>query len=233
VNEPTIAPVRALDLVVEPWTWTFAQERRADIDANFAMRKAKAGNGLWNGRILLMNRHRFDGDVLRGAYFETDFAGFLAWRDWGFPQVGVANCFAMGALRGSDGGFLLGVMGAHTANAGRAYFPAGTPDRDDIVAGRVDLAGSVVREVGEETGLTPADYVPAPEWQAVVDGPRIAMMRLLQAPQPAEVMADRIRAHLARETQPELAGVRIVRGLADLDDTMPRFVTAFLRRMWH
>ena len=35
-------------------------------------------------------------------------------------------------------------------------------------------------------------------------------------------------AHLERERQPELSDIRIVRGPADFDAAMPRFVTAFL-----
>lgn len=34
--------------------------------------------------------------------------------------------------------------------------------------------------------------------------------------------------HLAREEQPELADIRIVRGTADFDPMMRRFVRAFL-----
>ena len=96
--------------------------------------------------------------MLEGAFLQTDFASFLAWRDWGFPEAGVTNCFSMGALRTSDGAWLMGVMAPHTAGAGKIYFPAGTPDPGDIVDGRVDLAGSVIREVAEETGLGADDF---------------------------------------------------------------------------
>ena len=85
--------------------------------------------------------------MLRGSVLETDFASFVAWRDWGFPEAGVLNCFAMGALQASDGAFLLGVMGPHTVNAGRIYFPAGMPDLDDIVGGRLDLVAQPAREI--------------------------------------------------------------------------------------
>ena len=95
------------------------------------------------------------------AYLETDYASMLAWREWE-SDSGINNCFGMGALRGSDGGFVLGVMGAHTANAGRIYFPAGLPDPSDLDGTRVDLARNVMREVAEETGLAPEDFEAAP-----------------------------------------------------------------------
>ena len=116
------------------------------------------GRELWNGRVLLGRNPVFAGERFSADYFETDFASFLAWRDWGFPDSDVFNGFGMGALRGSDGAFVLGEMGEHTANAGRIYFPSGTPDLDDVSGDVLDIAGSVAREVEEETGLTPADY---------------------------------------------------------------------------
>ena len=43
-------------------------------------------------------------------------------------------------------------------------------------------------------------------------------------------MRARIRAFLARQREPELADVRIVRSLADLDEAaMPAYLKAFLR----
>jgi 8-oxo-dGTP pyrophosphatase MutT (NUDIX family) len=170
--------------------------------------------------------------TLRGMYFEVGFAEFLAWRDWDFPDPAVVNCFAMGAVRASDGAYLLGVMSDHTANPGRIYFPAGTPDPDDVRGETVDLLGNVMRELAEETGLTAADVSAAPGWHAVVDAPRVALMKRIDVPHPASEVRTMMLRHLASETQPELRDVRIVRSAADLDSGMPRFVTAYLVHMW-
>lgn len=222
-----VTPIDRLSLRFLPRPWPFAAERRAEIDAHFARAQA-VRPALWNGQILMMHRHNLEQAALEGAFLQTDFASFLTWRDWGFPDAGVVNCFAMGALRGSDGGWIMGVMGPHTSAAGKIYFPAGTPDPNDIVDGMVDLAGSVVREIAEETGLNPGDFTPASGWHCVIDGARIALMRTLQAYEPAEALCQRIRGHIACEQQPELADVRIVRSRRDFDTMMPRFVTAFL-----
>ena len=137
---PVIDRVTALDLAVQPWSWPFAAERRADIDAHFALKQSEKPQ-LWNGRVLLARHPVLADGRLSARYFETDFASFLAWRDWGFPDADVFNGFGMGALRSADGAFVLGEMGQHTANAGRIYFPAGTPDLDDIREGTVDIPG--------------------------------------------------------------------------------------------
>ena len=53
-----------------------------------------------------------------------------------------------------------------------------------------------------------------------------------RTPEPAEPLRARILAYLANDPNPELAGIRIVRGPADLDAMMPPFVIAFLNEMW-
>src|SRR4029078_12197066 len=87
--------VSALDLAVEAWAWPFAQARRAGIDAPFEhQRREKLA--MWNGRVLLGRNPAFTGDRFSSSYFETDFASFLAWRDWGFPDPSVFNGLGMG-----------------------------------------------------------------------------------------------------------------------------------------
>ena len=222
-----IIPLSRLDLHFEPASWPFAEARRAEIDAHFEkLRVAKPD--MWNGRVLLMRRGEISDGVLSGAYSEIDFASFIAWRDWGFPDRSVRNCFAMAALRSADGAFLLGVMGAHTATAGHIYFPAGTPDPGDIAGDRVDLERGVIRELTEETGLGLADVVPEAGWSATPFGQRLALMKIVQTRDSAADLRERIRGFLASEQQPELADVHIVRGAGDLRPSMPPYVVAFL-----
>jgi len=227
VTEQSIIPLTRLDLRFEPAPWPFAEKRRAEIAAHFAKLRA-AKPAMWNGRVLLLRRGEIAGDVLSGAYSEVDFASFVAWRDWDFPDKSVRNCFAMAALRSADGAFLLGEMGGHTATAGQIYFPAGTPDRHDLVGDTVDLERGVMRELAEETGLTLAEVVPETGWTAMLHGQRTALMKIVEARVSADALTERIRAFLSGQKQPELADMHIVRTLDDLRPSMPAFVTAFL-----
>jgi 8-oxo-dGTP pyrophosphatase MutT (NUDIX family) len=227
MKPPVIHRVSALDLVVEPWTWPFAEARRGEISAHFAD-KQRERPAIWNGRVLFGRNPVFSGDRFSASYFETDFASFLAWRDWGFPDSSVFNGFGMGALRCADGAFVLGEMGPHTANAGRIYFPSGTPDLDDIRDGAVDIPGSVARELEEETGLGPGDYDSDPHWHCVCSGHSVAMIRVLSIAMPSDVVRERIERNLAAQHQPELSAIHLVRGTRDLTSAMPRFVTVFL-----
>jgi hypothetical protein len=183
---------------------------------------------LWNGRVLLMHHQVIEHGVLRGEFLETDYASFICWKHRGRPHAQVRDCFSAAAIQSSDGAFLLGVMGAHTFNAGKIYFPCGTPDGNDVIDGIVDFEHSVRRELHEETGLLMDDFTPEPGWTMVVDGALIAQIRVLRARESAKALHDRIIAFLAREKKPELADIRVVYGPGDFDRAMPRFVTAFL-----
>jgi 8-oxo-dGTP pyrophosphatase MutT (NUDIX family) len=229
--ETIVVPVERLELAFAPRPWPFARERRDEIDAYFAD-ACRRNPALWNGRVLMLHEHAIRGGVFYGACLETDFASMLAWRHWGFPDAGVKNCFAMAALRGNDGAFVLGVMAAHTANAGWTYFPAGIPDLSDVDGSRVDLARSLMREMREETGLAGAEVEAENGWTTVLAGARVAQIKILRVQETAGSLRARILAHIAREPQSELADVRVVGGPGDFDRMMPPYVTAFLTHVW-
>jgi 8-oxo-dGTP pyrophosphatase MutT (NUDIX family) len=224
MSKLVIHRVTTLDLAVEAWPWPFALERRAEIDAHFAL-QLREKPAMWNGRVLLGRNPVFSGERLSASYFETDFASFL---DWDFPDKSVFNGFGMGALLSSDGAFVLGEMGRHTANAGRVYFASGTPDLDDVRDGTLDISGSVARELEEETGLAPADYQGEAHWHCVFTGPAAAMIKVLRVDMPGEALRARIVGNLALQQSPELSDIHLVRGTADLTSAMPDFVAAFI-----
>jgi 8-oxo-dGTP pyrophosphatase MutT (NUDIX family) len=235
MSEPDarIFKLAELDLRYEPAPWAFAQSRAEEIAAHWASRKAALPR-LFDGRVLLLGRHRFaqrdDGaTILRGAYFATDYKAFLAWRDFGFPDRSVCNCFSMAALQSSDGAFLLGEMAAHTANAGSVYFAAGTPDPSDIVGACVDLAASARRELREETGISADEVATATGWTIVHAPPRIACMKIMRMAETAHGIKARVDAFLAEDPGAELRRLHIVRRKQDLDTiSSPRFVADFI-----
>jgi 8-oxo-dGTP pyrophosphatase MutT (NUDIX family) len=227
-RDVTITRVAEVKARFEPLDWIWATQSRDEIAANWQRRLQKTPK-MFNGRVLLLRDLQMTPDLCRNTYFEVDYADMLGWMDLGHPDPTIANGFAMGALRGSDGAFICGVMSGDTANGGRVYFPAGTPDRADMQAdGTVDLATSLTRELDEETGLTEADYHVEDGWIIVQRWPAIALMRMVTLPVPAEEGAERIRATIAAQDEPELSDVRIIRGPEDIDpQRMPRFLQSF------
>ncbi len=227
-----IVPVRSLDFVLEPGGWPELEPHRAEIDSYFAARVA-ANPHLWNGAVLLLRHSHLDDGVLKGTFRRTDFASFLWWRAQGWMNMGLRNAFALAALEGSDGGFVLGVMGAHTSAAGQVYFPGGTPDLSDITAeGRVDLSASSLRELTEETGLLPGDIAQDHGFMAVYDGPRLALLRRLVFAEPAEKLAARIRDFIGREALPEFSDVVVVHGEQDMLASIAPFAADYIRARW-
>jgi hypothetical protein len=226
-----IVPVERVEITVAPWQWEFALKRRAEIDAHFAARKERQP-ALWNGRVLLLRDYRIENGSLSGSSFETDFASFVAWRDWNFPDPDVFNVFAMAAVCSADGGYLLGEMGDHTASAGFLYFPCGTPDPKDVAGGMLDLAGSAARELFEETGINIATLSARPGWSLVREGNFIALIKSFASAENAQDLRARVMRYLASGAHAELSDIRVVRDRGDLSAQIPRFVITFLEGVW-
>jgi 8-oxo-dGTP pyrophosphatase MutT (NUDIX family) len=226
----------ALDRVearVEGFDWGFARDRADEIAAHWE--KISAGKpAMFNGRVMLQHRAAIEGGVFHAGYFEADYAAFLSWRDFGLPPPAIRNGFAMAALRAADGAFLLGRMGDHTANPGKVYFAAGTPDREDARPdGTLDLAGSVTRELCEETGLTLDEIAVDERWTAVIVPGRVAFMRPVGIDLPAGEARELMLARIAQQDEPELSDIVIVRNLADCAAyDMPPFMTSYLAHIY-
>lgn len=228
-----IFEVAELDFWLEPRPWSFAQSHAAEIAAHWAA-AVRDKPALYNGRVLMLARRAFetrpDGALrVAGAFFETDYAAFVAWKALRFPGEAVENAFSMAALRSADGAFLLGEMAPHTYNAGQIYFPAGTPDREDVFGTRVDLDASARRELKEETGLDSSETRVAPGWTLILAPGRIAAMKQMILPMSAEAAKARLEALLPRDQHAEFSRIHIVRKPTDIDeDRMPSFVAAYI-----
>lgn len=213
-----------------PWRWAWAEENASTIAAHWARRRAERP-AMFDGRVLMVAEMRHAAGTLEATFFETGYANLIAWMDSGFPGERVWNGFATGAMRGRDGAFLLGRMAPHTAHAGMLYFPCGTPDLSDVKGeGRVDLAGSIAREIGEETGLGAQDYDVEPGWTIVEDRGLLAFMRGVRLRGTAGEARARIQGFLAGQERPELAAIEIVAGPdGPLAADMPGFVPVYMR----
>ena len=227
----SVIEVDRVDARFEPRDWPFARRSAAKIEAHWA-KLVRANPTLFDGSVLLQYDRRLEAGVFHLRYLEARYSAFIAWRDFGWPDKSVANAFAMAALRASDDAFLLGEMATHTANAGKIYFAAGTPDPDDVTEdGRVDLYGSLVRELEEETGLHRSEVTFGERWAAVVDGQRMAFLRPARIDLKASEARELILSRLSRQERPELSDIHIVRARADIDPVrMPPFACAYLAR---
>jgi hypothetical protein len=230
VSEPSITPLVTLDIRCEERRWPWAEANAGVIDAFWAEARAKQP-ALFDGPVFMFAEPRIEGGTFRAVAFATTFSRLLYVKTHGFPDRDVVNGFALGALRAADGAFLLGVMGPHTANGGQIYFPAGTPDpKDRQVDGTLDLRGSVVREIAEETGLQQTEFEMGEEWVLVRDGGLLAFLPPIQLRDTASEVRSCMLARMKNMEDQELSDIYVARGPEDIDEQrMPRFTQAFLR----
>jgi hypothetical protein len=229
VTAPSITPVARLEVRCVERDWLWADDHRDAIDAFWGAAKERQP-ALFDGAVYMFADLRIEGDACRAVCFETRFSRLLYAKRAGFPDPSVINAFAMGALRAGDGAFLLGVMGPHTANAGQIYFPSGSPDPTDRRGCVLDLAGSIGRELAEETGLSEGEYRLGGGWIVVRDGGLVAFLRPVSLSEAADEVRSRMLVRMERLPEQELADIYIARGPGDIDERrMPPFIQAYLR----
>ena len=225
-----IRAIAGVDLVHEAGGWAFAERERRRIAAHWGG-LVKRNPRLWNGDILMGFDPVITDARLAMRLRSTDYASFVAWRDWGFADPAAWNCFGTPVLMSGDGALLYGIMGVHTFNAGLAYPPSGSLEPRDIGAGgRVDIFGSMTTEVGEETGLDLGE-AEAGALLAVYEARRLSVSRLYRFDQPADRLVARIEAFMAEQDEPELAGIVALTQASDLERPMPPYARALARHV--
>ena len=219
--------IRSLETEISTRPWPYAETHAEAIRSAWRQWIADRPE-MFNGRVLLLAEGAARDDVFQGRYMAVDFAAFLHFMRLGEPDGTTRNAFAVAGLTSADDALLMGVMAAHTANAGKIYFPGGTPDLNDIVDGRVDLDGSVRRELVEETGLGVEDVAIEDGFWLYEDDKRLAFLKIMRSRLDADTLRTEILNRIGREARPELADIHIVRSRADLiPERMPAFQLAY------
>ncbi|WP_439530684.1 GNAT family N-acetyltransferase [Pannonibacter sp.] len=230
---PPVTPLAGIALRFDPAArWGFEAENEEEIAAHWARALARNPH-MWNGRMLQTTDIAIDaGGTLSGTSLEIAFASFIAWRDWGCPDRSGANVFGSAVVRASGGELLYGVMGPKTANHGLIYPPGGSLDLGDVTPdGKVDVEGSIARELAEETGLSIGDASEGALF-AVRDGPRLAVAQEHVFDLPARELRGRMLAHARATEDQELEDILIISRVSDLPSSkVPGFSRLIARHL--
>jgi 8-oxo-dGTP pyrophosphatase MutT (NUDIX family) len=225
-----IESIDHFDLRLADASWAFAKSEEARI-AEHWQHLAAMNPRLWNGEVLMCHHAEIADGAFTGRFFRTDYASFVAWRDWGHPDPMVLNCFGSAVVRSREGALLYGRMAGHTLNAGMVYPPGGSLEPHDLRAdGTIDVMGSIIRELKEETGLDAAEASDG-GLLLVCDGPRISIAQILDYDRTAGDLAGEIGVYLASQQEDELAGVEIIASDAQIDARMPGFAARIARHL--
>jgi 8-oxo-dGTP pyrophosphatase MutT (NUDIX family) len=218
-------PITRLDLKLSAERWAFAEAERVRI-AEHWRKLSDANPRIWNGDVLISSHAAIRAQTLSARFLKSDYASFVAWRDWGRPDAGVSNVFGSAIVHASDRALIYGRMSAHTLNPNMVYPPGGSLEMRDVGEdGEVDVLGSLTRELEEETGLDPS-LAEKGELLAVIDDHRLSVAQVFRFAQDAEALAEEIRHYLRSGHEDELSDVVIMRPSSEIDSTMLPYAVA-------
>lgn len=197
-----VLPLEGVRLATGERRLSFDAENRAEIERYWQAALA-ASPRLWNGPFFMFEDVRIEGGVLSATGRPTDFATFLFWRDNGRP-AGATHITGTSMPVMADGSLFAIRMAAHTANAGKIYFPAGSFDAADITGGHFDVTCNIGRELAEETGLEFREADADSAFTAVCIAGAIHVTRRNRMPFDFAEAAERLRRHQAETGDDEI-----------------------------
>ncbi len=204
-----VLPIEHVALTLADGAHPFERDNRQAIAENWA-REVADNPRLFNGRMVLPSAVRIVDGALSGVSHEIDFATFLFWRKQAISS-GSCHIFAYAVPVASDGALIAVKMGPHTANPGRIYFAAGSFEAIDYPGGQMDFDVNTRREVLEETGIDLAGTRRDAGLHLLRAGASVLLFRRHYLEREAEAIAADIRAHVARDPDPEIEGPVILR----------------------
>ena len=114
----------------------------------------ESGHSFYRGDIFSIKEMKETGDELSVVLERTDFAHFIYCKHCGLPDCYKCRVAAVnGLILTADNQYVMGEMNGQTANPGYVQFVAGGIDRRDIRGNKVDVRGSLFREMKEEIGI--------------------------------------------------------------------------------
>ena len=219
----TVVRVDDCRLRVVAGRWAYADENAAAIDAHWC-RRHREQPAMFNGRIFLLSHAALADGVLAASFLASDFKSYLYWREQGHPEAGVRDGFGSALIRAGDGAVLLGRQRSGNVNGGLLYPPGGFIDSRDVGAdGGIDIAGSIAREVTEETGGPAGHFLQTPGYWVTFCGPHVSMAREFRSPLAAGALQAEIAARLASDPNSELTELVAVRRADAIEAAAPRY----------
>ena len=231
-EQAEIVSLNSCDLVVteNPWQWALDN---ASAVKRFWNKAIVDKPSMFNGQVLVMGEHNIADGCLSGSVHKTDFASFLYCKDKGLPQeAGVRNVFGCAVVRSADGHLLFGRMAPYTATSGRVYPMAGTPDLEDIKDGKLDIEGSLKRELQEEAGLSTADATREPGYLLIENAGMSALCAVFDFDASSRDLKVGMMRHLDMQDEPELDEIVVFRRAAfHVHHRMPGFARILVQHL--
>ncbi|WP_269929790.1 hypothetical protein [Aminobacter sp. HY435] len=224
-----ILPVDVVDVRLDPAPHPFERDNADAIAANWAAEKT-ARPALFDGTVVLLSELAYADNRLVGRCHAIRFSTFMLWRKLK-PVTSAEHAFAHAMLISSDNALVAIRMGAHTANAGKVYFAAGSFEPEDFRDGQVDLDYNMRREVREETGLDLGQAQREQRCHALSVESGTVIVRCFRAAETADQLAERIRAFVATDPDPEIEGPVVIRGMHDLPEGLMPHMRSLVE--WH
>jgi len=222
-------PVDQVDVVLDPGPHPFERDNAEAIAENWR-REVAAKPALFDGTLVLLSKLSYSEARLAGRCHAVRYSTFLHWQK-NRMIAGAGHAFAHAMLVSSDNALVAIRMAAHTVNAGKVYFAAGSFEPEDFPGGRVDLHANMAREVREETGIDLAVARRDARHFALCGDNGTVIVRRYHLDASAEELAAGIDAFVAAEATPEIEGPVIIRNATDL----PQGLMPHMKRLveWH